>query len=321
MSVAAHGYPDLTETAFFPGLPAIMALFSLVGVPTLWTGMLVSLAGSGLAAWALFRLAGGSTGGTLAVFAWSFAPMAVFTFVPYTEAIFCAAAFWAFWYAKRDRWVIAASLAGAACLLRVSGLFLIGALALVALVGLPGSTWGRRIRRLAWLGIPAGVLAGYMIYLKVLFGSWTTWLSAENQGWGRAFDWPWNAIKTTWSATGIPYPVTDTYDSAVMFTWELVAFVIGVVAIVWALRRRQIPEGGWIGVQVLALSCQVWLISLARSVLLWFPVFLFIGDGGARPLSRVKNNLRRSGIGALLIVETLCMIWWASRFFRDLWAG
>ena len=52
----------------------------------------------------------------------------MFTTVPYTESLFCAAAFWAWERARADRWPAAAVLAASACTLRVSGLFLIGAL-------------------------------------------------------------------------------------------------------------------------------------------------------------------------------------------------
>ena len=84
---------------------------------------MLSLAGSAVAAAALLRL-----GGPWAAVAWLFAPTAVFTVVPYTESLFCAAAFWAWERARADRWAAAAMLAAAACTLRVSGLFLVGAL-------------------------------------------------------------------------------------------------------------------------------------------------------------------------------------------------
>ena len=96
ISLSQHGYQTLTEAAFFPGLPLVMAAFGVIGVPPVLTGTLLSLVGSGLAAWALYRLAGTAVPGAVAVAAWSFAPMAIFGAVPYTEAIFCAAAFWAF---------------------------------------------------------------------------------------------------------------------------------------------------------------------------------------------------------------------------------
>ena len=48
--------------------------------------------------------------------------------MPYTESLFCAAAFWAWERARADKWAAAAALAAIACTVRVSGLFLVGAL-------------------------------------------------------------------------------------------------------------------------------------------------------------------------------------------------
>ena len=124
--LAAGGYlaePDGTLMAFFPGLPVLLALGLDLGIPVAVTGVVLSLAGSAVAAAALLRL-----GGPWAAVAWLFAPTAVFTAVPYTESLFCAAAFWAWERARADRWLAAAMLAAAACTLRVSGLFLVGAL-------------------------------------------------------------------------------------------------------------------------------------------------------------------------------------------------
>ena len=343
VTVAQHGYTELTQTAFFPGLSLVMALFSVIGIPPLASGMVISLAGSGMAAWALYRLAGRGVGGAVAVLAWSFAPMAVFTFVPYTESPFCALAFWAFYFAKRDRWGIAAVLTGAACLFRVSGLFLIGALGLVALLdqvqpvsagresgdftsGVPDSrpaghaSWARRGTRVAWLGIPAAVLTAYVIYLRIRFGSWTVWFSAQVQGWGRTFDWPWNAFIETLRVANI---IGNGGEPAyyMIFRWEAAGFLIGVVVATMCFVKKRIPEGAWVLVQVLAMSFQFWLISLARSMLLWFPLFTLIGDIGAGEVPARLNLARRIVLAGLILAEFISMVWWATRFFTGVWAG
>ena len=86
--------------AFFPGLPVLLSLGLAVGHPDRRSpGCVLSLAGSAVAAAALLRL-----GGPWAAVAWLFAPTAVFTVVPYTESLFCAAAFWAWERARADRW-------------------------------------------------------------------------------------------------------------------------------------------------------------------------------------------------------------------------
>ena len=336
VAIATAGYTTLTQTAYFPGLPLLMGLFHLVGVPPVLTGVLASLVGSGTAAWALYRLSGAGAAGAVAVLAWSFAPMTVFTFVPYTEAICCGLAFLAFWYAKRDRWALAAALAAGACAFRVSGLFLIGALGLLALLpsGATGSGatgdgssgpaavgrrvgWRRRLTRIAWLGLPTAVLASYAIFLRVNFGSWTAWFAAQGEGWGRRFSWPWQAVELTLRTAGVLNGARLS-PMAVIFCWEVAACFIGALVTIWCLARKNIPEAGWVGVQVLALSCQVWLISLARSMVLWFPLYSFVGHLATTGPPRLLRRL----LGVLLFAcEATWMIWWSTAYFTGAWAG
>ena len=317
--LAAKGYVTLTQSAFFPGMPLVLAAFKAIGVPYAVSGTLVSLVGSGFAAWALYRLAGSGPRGTLAVAAWSFAPMAVFTFVPYSEAAFCGFAFWGFWYAKQDRWGRAAILVAAACLFRVSGLFMIGALVVLAVVGFKGTTWKRRLTRVAWMGVPSLVVAGYATFLRFRFGSWTVWFEAQRQGWGRSFDWPWDSFVATLHIAGVIGG--KIYSTSAIFQWEVAAFVIGVLLTVWCVATRKLPEAAWVAVQVLALSCQIWLVSIARSMLLWFPLFGFIGQMSDASIPRLGLGTRRVILVTLLGIETFAMIWWATRFFAGAWAG
>ena len=148
LAIANKGYADWENVAFFPGLPLLLAGAGKLGLPPVAAGMAAALVASGLAAWALVRLANSAV-----ACLWLIAPTAVFTAVPYSEALFCAAAFWAWWHATQDRWGVAAALAGLACTTRVSGLFLIGALGLLAISQVwRTSGWGKGLaRRWAWL--------------------------------------------------------------------------------------------------------------------------------------------------------------------------
>ena len=116
-AIAEHGYLEATNMAFFPGWPLFLRLAASSGLPAVAVGTLLALLASGLAAAALYRLAGAP-----AAIAWLLAPTAVFTMVPYTESVFCAAAFWAWERATTKHWGAAAVLT-ARSLLRVSGIF------------------------------------------------------------------------------------------------------------------------------------------------------------------------------------------------------
>ncbi len=193
-NLAEGGYyadPRGILMAFFPALPLILRAGLELGLPIAITGVVVSLLCSAVAAAALIRL-----GGPWAAIAWLFAPTALFTTVPYTEALFCAAAFWAWERARSDRWLAAALITAVACTVRVSGLFLVVAL-VVMVMTTRELDWRTRGRRLALLLIPTAVLAGFVMFLYWLTGSWTAWYSAQSTGWVRSMTWPWQSFLHT----------------------------------------------------------------------------------------------------------------------------
>ena len=322
-TIAVQGYlPDPQEMAFFPGLPLLMRASLAVGLDPVWTGLLVSLVGSALAAGALARI-----GGTWAAVAWLFAPTAVFTVVGYTEALFCAAAFWAWERARADRWAQAAVLAGLACTLRVSGLFLIGALVLLALSWPPvrDQRLGERMRaalvRAVWLLVPVAVLVAYAWYLWTLTGSWTAWYSAQQAGWQRTLTLPWESVRATLDAVR-PGGYADSNGWGLMFRFELVSFAVGLLTTGWMLRRRRWAEAGWVGVQVLAFSLSPWLMSVNRAVLLWFPTWSVLGELAERtPVTRSGRLTQRVVVGGWACISVVTMVWWAWMFALGRWVS
>ncbi|HZA74008.1 MAG TPA: hypothetical protein VE476_14000 [Propionibacteriaceae bacterium] len=327
-NLATNGYlgePDGTLMAFFPGLPGLLALGLAVGIPIQVTGVVLSLAGSAVAAAALLRL-----GGPWAAVAWLFAPTAVFTAVPYTESLFCAAAFWAWERARADRWAAAAMLAAAACTLRVSGLFLVGAL-FVMLITTRGTNWHTKISLATWLAVPLAVMAAFATYLHQLTGSWTAWYSAQATGWVREFTWPWESFKNT-----IPVIVPGGYADhpwwAAVFRGEMVSMFVGVAVVVWCLAvsvrsrsRDQRPlwgEASWVGVQVLAFSMSYWFFSVNRALLLWFPLWMMIGRFVSwKPAAGHTKVAHRVFLVVAFIAEIVFMLWWCWLYFTGHWAS
>ncbi|MBB1502569.1 hypothetical protein H5397_14220 [Propioniciclava sp. MC1683] len=315
--IAREGYADPQEMAFFPGLPLVLRGFMEIGLsPVLW-GSILALACSLVAAFALKRIAG-----TWGAIAWLLAPTAVFTAVPYTESPFMAAAFWSWERATQRRWGQAALLAALACTLRVSGLFLIGALVILAI------TQGRRPSRrkgvqdgglgarLAWLVLPTTVLVAYVVYLHGLTGSWTAWFSAQEAGWDRGFHWPWEALRNHWDT--LWRPNADHPEWPWLFRAELVSWIVGLVVAVVALFRRRVAEAAWVGVQVLAFSLSYWLMSVNRAVLLWFPLWRLVGEF----VEARKHKPAWQALGVLLgllAVGVQCL--WAWLYFTGRWAS
>ena len=331
--LAEDGYfaePDNILMAFFPGLPVLLSLFAQIGVPMAVSGVIISTLCSAVAAAALYRL-----GGPLAAVAWLFAPTAVFTTVPYTESLFCAAAFWAWERARSDRWLAAAVLASIACTVRVSGVFLVGAL-LVMIIS-DRIDWHVKVKRAGLMLIPAAVIAGFVGYLYLLSGSWTAWYHAQSTGWVRGLTWPWDSFKNTIPAI-VPGAYADHPWWAAVFRGEVVSMAVGLGVTVWCLvvsiRARRSPrpeiaegrglwgEASWVGIQVVAFSLSYWFFSVNRATLLWFPLWIMIGRwAGWRPEPRLGRIAHRSVVGLAFALEIVLMIWWSWLYFTGHWAS
>lgn len=326
LGLATEGYQttgdDAKRMAFFPGLPLLLAPFIALGVPGEIAGLLLSAIGSAAASAALYRM-----GGFWAAALWLVAPAAVFGFVPYTEAIFCAFAFWAWERARKDQWALAALLAAGACAIRVSGVFLVGALGIMILTWPmeDGSSCGQRlaawVRRAIWLVIPAATVVGYLFYLFLLTGSWSAWSDAQQAGWSRAWTLPTQAILRT-----IQVIQSDAYDDRpgwdLVFGFEIVSFAVGLLAVGWLWRRRQWAEMSWIAVQLLAFSLSEWLMSVNRAVLLWFPVWLIAAELVRRtPKTEGRRVAHRVAIGVWLGLSITVMLWWARQFYLGQWSS
>jgi hypothetical protein len=325
--LAADGYlaeADGTLMAFFPGWPVILSLFSQLGVPVAISGVIISTACSALAAAALYRL-----GGPWAAVAWLFAPTAVFTMVPYTESLFCALAFWAWERARADRWLAAALLTSLACTVRVSGLFLVGALLVMIITS--DEPARAKLRRGGLMVMPAAVIMAFATYLYALTGSWTAWYRAQSTGWVRQLTWPWDSFLNT-----VPAILPGAYANhpwwAAVFRGEMISMAVGVAVTTWciavSLRARKRPDGpdrpmwgeaSWVGVQVVAFSLSYWFFSVNRATLLWFPLWIMLGRWVAGHGRSPRPH--RVLVGCAFSVEIVLMLWWSWLFFTGHWAS
>lgn len=310
LKISQEGYADPKEMAFFPGWPLVLHALGLTGVSKVLGGTIVALGCSLVAAFALKRIAG-----PWGAMAWLLAPTAVFTAVPYTESPFCALAFWAWERATKDKWGQAALLAAGASTLRVSGLFLFGALVILALTQKLGRGQALAVR-LAWLVLPAAVLAIYVAYLYGLTGSWTAWFSAQEAGWQRGFHWPWEALKNHWNVLWAPN--LEHPEWPWLFRAELISWIVGLLVTVIAVAKRRIAEASWVGVQVLAFSLSYWLMSVNRAVLLWFPLWRLVGDFvESRPATRGWVVLGWVAASLAVVVQGV----WAWLYFTGRWSS
>lgn len=298
--------------AFFPGYPFLLRAVHTV-VPD-WTaaGLLISFVAGAVAVLALARIARAylpeDAAGRRTAALFLLSPCAVFLAVGYTEALFLAFALPAWLAALRHRWALAAVLTTLATTVRVSGLFLAAAIALLFV--LSAARAGTRGRRAAgWTLLPALPPAAYSWYLHAHTGDWMAWKHAQERGWYRTFHTPWEAWTNTWSGAFGP---TQTTGYALMFQAELAAMLVGLALVAVLLYRRRWPEAVYVALSLWALGTSYWYTSVPRASLLWWPLWI-----GLAALSLRRPWFRTTYLSVAAPVTTLV----ALTFLTGRWAG
>jgi hypothetical protein len=290
-----HSIPN--NAAFFPGYPVMLSVAHLIVRNWTLAELLVPAVAGCFAVVSLTRLGGGRRATLYLVTS----PAAIFLMVGYSEALFLALAAPAWHAAVRGRWWRAALLAGLAGLVRPDALFLIPALAVMALTGSyrprspgPGGELdadslaadGRPrvpVRlRLASAAVACTALAGpaaYEVYLRVHTGSWMAWSHALQAGWDLHQTTPAQALRTTWWAA-FRHP----FSASVAFEFQLelgVMAVMLVAALAFAAARRW-PEAVYCGLAVVALGTSTWYQTAPRTLLVLVPVWVALARLGER---------------------------------------
>ena len=296
--------------AFFPGYPLLMrAVAPLVGGHEIWAGLLITLVAGVIAAALLWRLAadhGGPAAGQIAVAALALNPLSLFMVVVYSEALFLALALAAWLLARRGRWWWAGLAAAGTTAVRVNGLFLVGALAVMFLIQLYRHRPGVRWYDGAALALPAVPVAAYFAWLHDQTGSWTAWNDAEKLGWDRRLAAPWTGLAQGWSDAFLNGRVS------VPAIADLVAVLIGLVVTVALLALKRWPEAAYMGVNLLVLACSTTLTSSARYTLTWFPMYILLAEVLAKPGRRWLGVLLATAAIPLLVFFTGA---WTLRWF------
>jgi hypothetical protein len=274
-NIAEHGYFSphsiANNTVFFPGYPATLAAVHLI----LRNWVLAELVVSGIAGCfvvvSLSRLAGGRR----AVLYLLTTPAAIFLLVGYTECLFLAFAIPAWQAAARGRWWRAALLAGLSGLVRPDAVFLIPALAVMALTSPRGPRLANAAKACCALAGPAA----YEIYLIVRTGTVTAWPKAQQAGWDLHLVTPVQALKTTWWAA-FRHPFAAAY--AFEFQLEFVAMAAMLLAALAFLWWHRWPEAVYCGLAALALGTQTWFQACPRTLLVLFPAWIALAGLDAR---------------------------------------
>jgi hypothetical protein len=264
-----HSIPH--NIAFFPGYPLTLAAMHLIVRNWVLAELAVSGVAGCFAVVSLARLAGERR----AVLYLVTAPAAIFLMVGYTDCLFLALAIPAWHAASRGRWWRAALLAGLSGLVRPTAVFLIVALAVMALTGPRGARLGNAAKACCALGGPAA----YRIYLRAHTGAWDAWAKAKQAGWDLHPVTPSQAAKTTWWGA-FQHPYSAAFAFGIQL--ELATMATMALATLAFLCWRRWPEATYCGLAVLALGTQTWYQSCPRTLLVLFPVWIALARLGTR---------------------------------------
>ncbi|MFE6000473.1 mannosyltransferase family protein [Streptomyces sp. NPDC056454] len=294
--------------AFFPGFPLLLRAVHTI-VPN-WTaaGLLISLIAGAVAVLALSRLARSyvpeDADGLRTTLFFLLSPCAVFLAAGYTEALFLAFALPAWLAAQRHHWATAAALTALATTVRVSGLFLAAAVAVLFVLS---ARSGKGRRGAPWLALPALPPLAYSWYLHTRTGDWMAWKHAQERGWYRDFHTPWEAWTNTWNAA---FDGVHATGYAAMFQAELVAMVVGLALVALLVRHRRLPEAVYVALSLWALGTSYWYTSIPRATLLWWPLWIGLAALSLRrPWFRTVYLCVAAPLGALVALAFLTGRW------------
>ena len=313
LQVAQFGYTDPHTdphaTAFFPLYPLTISAVALTGLSPVVSGMIVSAAATVVACSFLYRLAEEDVGrgaGRRAVLYLLLFPTAVFLIAPYSEALFLAGAVPAFYYARRGRWPMVGLPAAVAVGSRAAGIFLLLGLAAEFLRGKDFA--GRTVRR-AGLAFLIGVapLVAYLAFLAAVKGDAFYFLVDQRAGWHRDFVGPLQSFLNTWDLTSSANSPTNW-----ILTWrlEIVAAVIGIGLVAWAVSKREWGYALFMGSMMAALLTSTWYFSIPRMLLSMFPAVLLLASFARPPRRHEALLLVLAPVATLGVVVYTQGAWW-----------
>ncbi len=310
LQIARAGYQNPLSTGFWPLYPLLIRIGSVVPVPPLIVGGLIS-AVAGVAALALLhrlaRLDLDARAATLTVLLVAFFPTSLFLSTTYTESLFLLLTLISVYAARTERWWIAGLAGGLAASSHSNGVLILAPLALLYLYGpRPTSPTGKhsmlrpryRLRPDAlWLLLVPLGLVGYMGYLWVTHDAPLQPFIAQQNIYHHWFAGPFGALVVAF--LHLPHDISvvlqnrgSIVGTADPLSWnahELIDLSFALLAIAALVAAwRHLPRAYWIYAFVsLAFILSVPgklepLESFSRYMLPLFPLFM----GAAASMTR-----------------------------------
>lgn len=277
VSIAQHGYnfsgTTCCDQAFFPGYPlSIRSLTPLFGDPRV-AALAIPIVAGAVAAMLLWRLTVdefGTSAGRHAVVLLALTPYGVFLSLAYSESLFLALTLAAWLAARQGRWWWAGVATSAAALVRVNGLFVAVALAVMWCAARKRDRASPLSSALALI-LPFASAGGYLWYVQSR--SWPSWTQAQASAWDRHVGWPWEGFAWSWRwLTAQPLA-----DLRIAGGVEPLVVIAGVGLVALLARRRRWAEFVYVGLSVSVLLFSNRFLSSPRLSVLWFPALVLGG--------------------------------------------
>lgn len=320
LQIAQDGYTSTgDERAFFPLYPLVCSLVSkILGLPLLWSGLLVSVSSYVAASILLYRWILIDYDPQVARWAviWLYAfPMSFFFIAFYAEPLLLLTSVAGIYMARRGRFIssgIAIALAGATRPVA----FLLAIPYVIEFWQQQSFDWHRLLRFAVGACIaPVGTI-GYLVYRSILSGS-SNLLSIHSPGttqWQSfTITWPWitlfDGLAAALFGSGI---YTDWFSRALVWQ-DLTYALLGLALAVWAWFRLRPSVAAFLLISVLffytnhgPLNYAFW--SLPRHLAALFPIYLVLALLTVRLTGKYRWILLAVSVG----LQGLLSAWFAS---------
>lgn len=286
-----YGQQKSAEQVFFPLFPVTVKALTVLNVPTVWAGFLVNLIAGyfaclflALVARQFFEDKPEYVLNALLIFL--VFPTAYFLTAFYTEAMFCALGFGAFYFARRQNWALACLLLVGITATRLPGLVFVVAV-FVEYLSSKKFKLKRIDKQILWfLLAPLGLVA-YMVYLNKHFQDPLMFIHAYSYS-----NWTYQKLNLNIFATVFgqfqwlvqrvlfhSHTPNVGNSGLVHTTMFLGSWLVLVGSATWAYTKKYPPSF----VVLLALSAILFalnsnFISVNRYILPMFPMYLLLAD-------------------------------------------
>ena len=178
LNIARQGYTE-PITAFFPLIPLLMKAFDFIGIPVVGV-MIVNNIAAFFCAILIYKLTEDLTAAKLFICS----PIAVFTFIAYTESIFILLTLLVIYLYKQEKYIAAGVLLGIGVCCRSLAAMLFFAIFIIMAIKFFQKKMS--ITPIFKMYIPATLISLiYPVYLQLNFGNWKSFMDVQFTYWGR----------------------------------------------------------------------------------------------------------------------------------------